>query len=328
MCAMFHGALVIAASAELTAADGPWAEFPGKDGPGMGKHVVFVTGDDEYGSEEGMPLLARILAERHGFTCTVLFAIDPATGAIDPAIRDNIPGLEALDSADAMVLFTRFRALPDAQMKHVVDFSAAGKGIIGLRTATHAFNFENRPSAYAQYAFNSKVPGFEGGFGRQVLGETWIAHWGNHGHQSTRGVFAPGAASSPLLRGIADRSIWCSTDVYQVRLPLLEGCTPLILGEVLAGPDADSAALPGVKNTPMMPVAWTRTYTGPAGKPSRVFTTTMGGRMGERADWDDEGLRRLLVNATYWATGLEERIPAKADVAPCGGNPFKRGFKP
>ena len=79
-----------------------------------------MSGDDEYRSEEGLPQLAQILAVRHGFRCTVLYAIDPADGTIKPDLHTNIPGLEALDSADLMVMLLRFRDLPDAQMKHIV----------------------------------------------------------------------------------------------------------------------------------------------------------------------------------------------------------------
>src|SRR3954471_9528677 len=96
--------------------------YDAKDGPGKGKHVVFVSGDEEYRSEEGLPQLAKILSKRHGFRCTVLFAIDPKDGTISPNVKDNIPGLEALDSADLMVILARFRDLPDDQMKHVVDY--------------------------------------------------------------------------------------------------------------------------------------------------------------------------------------------------------------
>src|SRR3954467_8344669 len=81
----------------------------GKQGPGKGKRVVLVSGDEEYRSEQAMPQLAKILAERHGFDCTVLFAIDPKDGTINPNVQTNIPGLEALDSADLMILMTRFR---------------------------------------------------------------------------------------------------------------------------------------------------------------------------------------------------------------------------
>src|SRR2546421_8913456 len=97
---------------------GDWVVYEGKSGPGRGKHIVFLSGDEEYRSEEGLPMLARILAERHGFKCTALFAINAADGTITPTIVTNMPGMEALDSADLCVMGLRFRALPDEQMKH------------------------------------------------------------------------------------------------------------------------------------------------------------------------------------------------------------------
>src|SRR6476660_4160534 len=114
--------------ADVSAAD--FLTFEGKAGPGKGKHVVLLSGDEEYRSEESLPQLAKILAERHGFKCTVLFAIDPANGTIDPKITTNMPGAEALDSADVIVMALRFREWPDAQMKHFVDAYLGGKSII------------------------------------------------------------------------------------------------------------------------------------------------------------------------------------------------------
>src|SRR5260221_14733081 len=99
----------------------PWVIYDGIDGPGKGKHIVFVSGDEEYRSEEALPQLAKILAKHHGFKCTVLFAIDPKDGTINPNIS-NIPGLEALKTADLMVIFLRFRVLPDDQMNHIVEY--------------------------------------------------------------------------------------------------------------------------------------------------------------------------------------------------------------
>src|ERR1700683_1233873 len=93
-------------------AQDPWVVYPGGDGPGKGKHIVLVSGDEEYRSEETLPQLAKILAKHHGFHCPVLFAIDPKTGFISPNTNNNIPGLEALQTADLMVIFTRFRNLP------------------------------------------------------------------------------------------------------------------------------------------------------------------------------------------------------------------------
>jgi hypothetical protein len=291
--------------------------------------VVLVSGDEEYRSEETMPQLGRILAQHHGFRCTVLFAVDPQTGEIKPDESGNIPGLEALREADLLILFARFRDLPDDQMAHLVDYIESGRPILGLRTATHAFNIKRSPT-YAKYTWNGKE--WEGGFGRQVLGETWISHHGRHRQESTRGVLVPSAREHPILRGIADGDIWGPTDVYGVRLPLPGDCSPLVLGQVLAGMAPSDAPVEGQKNDPMMPIAWTKTYTGAQGRTARIFTTTMGAS----TDLVSEGLRRLLVNAAYWCLGMENQIPARSRVdlvgsfepLPFGFGGFKKGVKP
>jgi hypothetical protein len=324
-------ALLLAAAGLLPcaaqAAD-PWLVFEGGDGPGKGKHVVLVSGDEEYRSEEALPQVAKILSKRHGFKCTVLFAIDPKDGTINPNVTNNIPGLEALKTADLLVIFTRFRNLPDEQMKYVVEYVESGRPIIGMRTATHAFNLKG--SKYQCYSWQNKD--WPGGFGKQVLGETWVSHHGQHGKQSTRGVLAPGAADHPILRGIRDGDIWGPTDVYGVRLPLPGDSKPLVLGQVLAGMKPTDEPVAGKQNDPMMPVAWVKTYTGQSGKAARVFTTTMGASQ----DLQSEGLRRLLVNACYWAVGLEDKIPARSNVGlvgeykplPFGFGTFKKGVEP
>ncbi len=317
-------------STAAAAADDPWwVTYAGVAGPGAGKHVVLVSGDEEYRSEEALPQLGRILAVHHGFQCTVLFAIDPATGQIDPNRNDNIPGLEALEQADLLVIATRFRNLPDEQMKHLANYVQSGRPVIGLRTATHAFNLDAK-SAFAEYTWTSKS--WDGGFGRQVLGETWINHHGEHGRQSTRGLLAPAQSGHPILRGLADADIWGPTDVYAVRLPLPGDCLPLVLGQVVAGMQASDPAAEGPKNNPLMPVAWTHTYTTQRGQAARVFTTTMGAA----TDLVSPGLRRLLVNACYWAVGLEAAIAPHANVdlvghyepTPFGFGSFKKGVRP
>src|SRR5262249_52153077 len=292
----------------------PWLVFEGSDGPGKGKHVVLVSGDEEYRSEEALPQLAKILAKRHGFKCTVLFAIGK-DGTIDPNRNDNIPGLEALRSADLMIIATRFRDLPDDQMKEVIDYVESGRPIIGMRTATHAFQL--RSPTYATYSWNK-----EGGFGRRVLGETWVNHHGHPGKESRRGISAAGAKDHPILRGIKDGDIWGPTDVYEAHPPA--DCTPLVLGQVLKGMKPTDEPVEGKKNDPMMPVAWVRNYTGAQGKAARVFTTTMGAA----TDLESEGTRRLLVNAAYWAVGLEDRITDRTDVALVGDyRPLPFGFR-
>jgi hypothetical protein len=314
--------LFAAASVSMNAAyaQDAWVVYQGKDGPGKGKHIVLISGDEEYRSEEALPQLGKILAQHHGFKCTVLFAIDPADGTIQPNVKNNIPGLEALKTADLMILALRFRDLPDAQMKYIIDYVDSGKPIIGLRTATHAFNIP-KGKTYAKYSYNSRE--WDGGFGRQVLGETWVNHHGAHGKQSTRGLIAKGMEGHPILKGIKDGSIWGPTDVYTVSLPLPEGCQPLVMGQVLVGMKETDKPLEGKKNDPMMPVAWTRTLKSADGKTTRVFTTTMGASQ----DLLNEGVRRLLVNATYWAMGMENQISPQSSVAIAGDyNPLPFSF--
>jgi hypothetical protein len=309
-------------------ASGAGVTYEGTDGPGKGKHIVFVTGDEEYRSEEGMPQLARILAVHHGFTCTVLFSINKETGDIDPETLDNIPGLAVLEEADLMVLFLRFRELPDRDMKRIVDFSNSGKPVIGLRTATHPFNYiENPDSPYAKYTWNNKDKTMRGGYGRQILGETWVSHYGHHGVESTRGQIVPAMKEHPIVQGCSD--IWGGTDVYGIR-SLTGDSQSLVNGIVLTGMNPGDQ--PHAEKTETQPIAWIKTYTGSSGKAARVFTTTMGSSQ----DFLSEGLRRLLVNASYWGLGMEKEISplSKVDIvgaydpSPFGFSGHKRGVKP
>jgi type 1 glutamine amidotransferase len=339
------------------AGDNLWLDLPGGDGPGQGKHIVLISGDEEYRSEEALPQLAKILSKHHGFHCTVLFAIDPKDGTINPNIRDNIPGLEQLKSADLMIIFTRFRDLPDEQMRYIAEYIDAGKPVIGLRTATHAFDCKQHKT-YGKYTWNSKE--WDGGFGRQILGETWISHHGQHGKQGTRGILTspdwnwqlvatPSSHHThrrsarhlhwelvcdvhPILRGLNDGDIFGTTDVYGVRLPLPTGCTPLVYGEATTSLRPDSPKVEGKVNDPMMPVAWTKTYSGSSGTMGRVFTTTMGAS----EDLLFAGTRRMLVNACYWAVGMEEKITDQMKVdlvgtfkpSPFKFNGYQKGLRP
>ncbi|MGH7193404.1 MAG: hypothetical protein ACREJM_07700, partial [Candidatus Saccharimonadales bacterium] len=227
---LYSFATLFCAAVAAAQADETWLKFEGKAGPGMGKKIVLVSGDEEYRSEESCPMLAKILSVRHGFFCTVHFAIDPETGIIHSNEQANIPGLEQLDDADLMIIGTRFREMPDEQMKHVVDFITAGKPVIGLRTATHAFSYSRHPdSPYASWSFNSSK--WPGGFGQQVLGDTWISHHGSHGSEATRGVVNQKNKDNPILRGVSD--VFGLTDVYGIK-NLSPDATILLYGQVVA----------------------------------------------------------------------------------------------
>jgi len=279
-----------------------WLTFEGKTGPGAGKHIVFLTGDEEYRSEEGLPMLAKILSQRHGFKTTVLFSIDK-DGTINPGVKSNLPGAEALDTADAIVMLLRFRAWPDDQMKHFVDAYERGIPVIGLRTSTHGFS--GLKGTYA--SFND--------FGKRVLGERWVNHWGRHKSEATRAIMEPAAKDDPVLRGVSD--IFVTTDVYEAYPPA--DATILFRGQVLKGMNPDDAAADYKKkrstdkeeqgiNDPMMAIAWKREVPNEAGKKNRTLCTTMGAA----SDLVNESLRRLVVNGVYWGLGLD--VPQKADV--------------
>lgn len=313
-------------------------EWLSMDGNESMPHVVLISGDEEYRSEEALPQLAKILTQHHGFKCTVLFAQDPAKpGIVDPNYVQNIPGLDHLQSADLMILFTRFRALPEEQMKYIDDYLKSGKPVIGMRTSTHAFNFSkiDSTSIYRHYGnFYKEDDPWKGGFGRLVLGEKWISHHGKHGDQSTRGMVAPGQENHPILNGIDAGDIWGATDVYGVRLPLPGDSQPLILGQVVdrdgdknendsrLGMRPSDQKLPDLvtkkdnkgneisinQNDPMMPVAWVKSYQLPEGVAGKCFSTTMGAS----TDLVEPGTRRMMVNAVFWCLDLD--VPDQSNV--------------
>src|SRR5687767_4113344 len=319
--------LVLGSAVAACAASSSSITYEPKPGAGGGRHIVFLTGDEEYRGEEGLPMLAKILSQRHGFKCTVLFALD-SDGTINPDNNTSIGGVETLDQADGIVMALRFRQWPDAAMKHFADAVARGVPLIALRTSTHAFRFPaNSSSSYTR--FNN--------FGREVLGENWVSHWGANRRGATRGVIEPGAENDLILRGVSE--VFGDSGVYETH-PVADAKI-LMRGYVLKGmnrtdePDnyrkkrKSDDQEQGI-NDPAMPIAWTRLHQPLTGKPNRVFCTTMGAA----TDLANEGLRRMVVNAVLW--GFELEIPAAADVrfvdpfmpTPYAFKGYRRGLTP
>ncbi len=312
-------AIAISLSLAASARAADHLAFEGKAGPGNGKHVVLLAGDEEYRSEETMPMLAKILSERHGFKTTVCFSL-AADGTIDPNNGASLSYPEALDSADAIVMSLRFRHWDEATRKRFADAVKRGVPLIGLRTSTHAFNDQEF-----------------GKFGKTVLGEGWVSHWGSHKHEATRGIIEASAKDAAIMNGVSD--VFGSTDVYEAYPPA--DAKILVRGQVLKGmnPTDEPADYKKKRSTdkeeqgvndPMMAIAWTREVPNAAGKTNKTFCTTMGAA----SDLTNEGLRRLVVNAVFWGLGIE--VPKKADVTLVdpfeptfyGFNGFRRGAKP
>ena len=298
--------------------DPRWLIYEGGSGPGAGKHIVFVAADQEYRSEQSLPMLARTLSKLHGFHCTVLFSLNDE-GLVDPTkkirwedeeISHVIPGLEHLASADLLVFFSRLITLKEDQLKHIYDYLDSGKPLIGLRTANHGF-----------IGFEYQLAGERVRFGDDVLGGSFRGHHGRWHQDSTRGILVEESRDHQVLVGVSD--IWGPSDVYRTyeeggSLP--DGCTALVFGQPLMSRSHDDE--PNHDLIPL-PVAWVKNWTGASGKPARVFHSTMG----SAKDFESAGLRRLLFNASYWCLGMEDKIRADSSVQVLGDYaPLASGF--
>ncbi len=241
-------------------------------------HIVFVTGDDEYRSEISMPMIASILEKRHGMKCTICYAVNEKTKQRDPKYHGHIDNLDALKTADLAVFFLRYRSIPDNELQQILNYVNSGKPVVGLRTTTHAFKYKTGPNAK-----------YDEGFGIDVLGQKWITH---HGHDSSTKVYVE-LGDHPITRGLKPL-FHCASWLYQVT-PLHGDCTSLLLGSAIKG----NTPVKEIFGTPN-PVAWTKTDLG-----RRVFYTSLG----HPKDFEEESVRKLLVNGIYWALGQEKMIP-------------------
>ena len=291
--------------------------YEGDAGPGKGKHIVFIASDHEYRGEETCPAIARILAKRYGFKCTVLFG--QQDGFIKPG-SSKIPGIEAIDDADMLFLFLRFVAPEDAWMAKFEAYLERGGPVLGLRTTTHGFN--GIKGKYAKYNYKGSDD-YVGGFGRQVLGETWnpklgAGHYGSNHKFATAMHTVPEQAGHPVMTGVKDMHAMAGA-YSAVPMP---NSVILANNQVLTSMEVGADPLP---NKPPQPAAWVRTYTSTSGKEGRVFCSTQGAS----EDILSEGVRRMIVNATLWCMSMESEIKADADMSFVGPyNPTTFNFKP
>lgn len=298
-----------------------WLTYPGGDGPGRGKRLVLIAADQEYRSEQSMPMLAKILSRHHGFDCIVLFGVNQK-GDVDPTLPvypekgqefhpHHIPGLDALATADLVLFFPRLLTLPMPERQQIVDYIDSGKPILSIRTGNHGFH---APLPY-------KINGKQVRWGEDILGGSFMNHHGRWHADSTRGIIEAKQARHPILLGVSD--IWGDSDVYRTykeggQLPA--DCTPLVWGQPLTGRKHDD---PPNKALEALPVAWFKHWRTSQGKEARVFQSTMGsGR-----DFENPGLRRLIINAVYWGLGMESSITPDRSVDIVGTyKPLESGF--
>lgn len=256
-------------------------------------HIVFVTGGEEYRSEESMPMLARLAKRELNAKVTICYALD-SLGFVDPNRLDHIAGLEALESADLMVIMTRFRALPEEERNYIANYVESGKPIVGFRTATHALKYEDPELEY----WNNEWP-------TKVFGQQWITHHGHFddGNNPLTEVYEIGK-KHPILNGF--KSIRAYSWLYHVDggdWQLYGDSEPLLEGRSLKSKHEMDGNLD--KYPLSNPVAWTKSYTGSKGIKARVFFTTLG----HPFDFKIPEVRKLALNGIFWALGKEQDIP-------------------
>ena len=228
---------------------------------GKGPRVVFFVSEDpdNYEATRTIPVFAKMLDDRYGCRCTVL------EGEGEPGAF-KFPGMkEAIETADLLVIFFRRRALPVEQFEMIRTYLAAGKPLVGIRTANHAFSVHGDVAA-GHAKWWEFVP--------DVLG------CGNYGYGSgklgTDVAVLPESAGHPILAGVELRKWHSGGSLYLVK-PIDKRATAILTGSV------------GDK---IEPIAWTRNYKG-----SRVFYTSLG----YPDDFDMPQFRTLLVNGLFWA---------------------------
>lgn len=227
-------------------------------------HLVFMIGEDEYDTWTTLPEFAEKDLKSRGYRVTIIHA--------DKNEKNDFPGLiPALRDADLLFVSVRRRTPLKEQLDAVRAHVAAGKPLIGIRTASHAFALRAR----------DKQPDPKYGtwqeFDPEVLGGNYANHHG--AGPKTAIAAAAGAAKHPILKGISADKLVGNGSLYRVS-PLKPDATPLLIGTI-----ADK---------PSEPVAWARTY-GP--RKARIFYTSLG----HPDDFKDPQFRRLLVNAIEWA---------------------------
>ena len=228
--------------------------------------AVLAISEDEYQTGHTLPAFCRdVVQDRLGVDIKVL----PG----DPKDPNVIPGLaEALGKADLLLVSLRRRALPEKDLESIRQFLAAGKPVVGIRTASHAFDAKGKlAEGHAVW------PKFD----PEVLGGNYSGHHGAGPKTTVQAV--QGAEQHPVLTGV-QTPFSGHGSLYKVS-PLAKSTTPLLIGSL--------------SNEVQEPVAWVNQY----GK-ARVFYTSLG----HPEDFQEAPFRRLLSNALLWA--LEKPIPA------------------
>ena len=158
--------------------------------------IHFLSGAKEYKSEESLKKFIPWLEKHYDVKCTASWGHD--------GIKE-LPNLDALKDADVLFVFARRMNPVVEQMKLIRAHWGKGKPIVGVRTASHAF----------QKADNEI-------FDLQVMGGNYQGHFGDGPVKVTN------LGKHPILKGVGKVT---SDKLYKAG-PLAKGTTVLQQGDI------------------------------------------------------------------------------------------------
>jgi nicotinamidase-related amidase/type 1 glutamine amidotransferase len=241
------------------------------------RSLLFVIGEDEYKTEVTLPAFAQQELEPRGFNVRVIHA--------DSSDKNNFPGLaQAVARSDLVFVSVRRRTPPKEQLNAIQSHLDAGKPLVGIRTASHAFAVrdQNAPLGLGLATWQNFDP--------EVLGGHYTGHHGDGSKVSV--TIAPGADKHPILRGLDVSHLIGNGSLYKAA-PLAGSTTPLLIGSI---PDQSPE-----------PVAWTNVLRNGG---ARVFYTSLG----HPGDFDNATFRKLVVNGICWTLDIAAPAAPAADT--------------
>ena len=226
-------------------------------------NLLIIMAEREYKTDQTLPAFAQ----KH---LGHLFKVDYVHAS--ETERNDLPGIEAIDEADIILVSVRRRLLPSAKMKLLLDFAGNGKPIVAIRTASHAFAMRKKGEWKDDLVEWS-------GFDHKIIGGNYTGH---HGNGPRVALSSPaGAKVHPILKGVDLSKLQGCGSLYKTA-PLAKSARELVRGTIEG-------------KTPEA-IAWTnKTSFG-----GRVFYTSLG----HVDDFAQPGMNILLRNALCWAAGL------------------------
>lgn len=227
-------------------------------------HIVFVIGENEYNTWETLPEFAKKDIEFRGYKCSFVNA--PSAGG------NAFKNFEAIKTADLLVISVRRRTPPKEMMALIRQHLDAGKPLVGIRTASHAFDAKPLDEDHAAWTT----------FDADILGGDYHGHFDNKPQDPPTLVkVLPAAAKHPVLAGVSTNEFRVTSSLYKNPQPKAT-ITPLMMGRI------EGSA--GVE-----PVAWVN-----MASHRRVFYTSLG----NPEDFQHPAFRQLLLNGILWSLDL------------------------